>query len=141
MAILEMTVPIASPTAHDNPKLHRAHPRFYWGGTASVCFHPNQPDLTCELVDLSEGGCRVGYVHAIPAAAGEPVMVTLYVRGFELQLTGIIRHIDEGVRAGIQFVNLRGETAIQLRVVMTALNRRNGEKNNHCGLRGPLGHM
>ena len=122
-------------------KNRRKHGRAKIGAPIEFRLPGNETPNRCSVADLSEGGCRVGYVHAIPAAAGEPVMVTLYVRGFELQLTGIIRHIDEGVRAGIQFVNLRGETAIQLRVVMTALNRRNGEKNNHCGLRGPLGHM
>jgi c-di-GMP-binding flagellar brake protein YcgR len=105
----------------NNPSDRRASPRFYWKGTAVIVVPPCGPNVVGVLHDLSEGGCRIELEDGIPCGSGGYIEVVLYVRGFELRQTGIIRRMEGRTRAGIQFLDVTNRRAEQLRHVMKAL--------------------
>lgn len=105
----------------------RAHPRFFFQGTAVIRILPYGSDVLGVLLDLSEGGCGIEFGIAIPAQVGTQVEVNLNVRGLTLVQAGVIRRIDvirsteKETRAGIQFMETSGRSIEQVRVFMKRL--------------------
>jgi PilZ domain len=85
---------------------NRRYPRLSCGGVADLRVIPDGAKEPGCLVNLSKRGCCFLADEPLCGRAGSTVEVHLKVKGIDLRVSGIIRHVHKGVRAGIEFVAL-----------------------------------
>jgi hypothetical protein len=83
---------------------NRRYPRLACGGIANVRVIPDGAKETGCLLDLSKRGCCFLADQLLRGHEGSTVEVHLKVKGIDLRVSGVIRHVHKGVRAGIEFV-------------------------------------
>lgn len=85
---------------------HRRYPRLICEGIADVRVLPNGEKETGAILNVSKRGCCFLADEAVRGIEGSSIEVHFKVRGIDLRLGGIIRHIHKRRRAGIEFVQL-----------------------------------
>ncbi len=85
---------------------NRRYPRLSCGGTADLRVIPDGAKEAGCLINLSKRGCCFLADEPLRGHAGSTIEVHLKVKGIDLRVSGIIRHVHKGVRAGIEFVTL-----------------------------------
>ena len=85
---------------------NRRYPRLLCGGIADLRVIPDGPKETGCLINLSKRGCCFLADEPLRGHAGSTIEVHLKVKGVDLRVSGIIRHVHKGMRAGIEFVAL-----------------------------------
>ncbi len=85
---------------------NRRYPRLVCGGIANIRVIPDGAKETGCLLDLSKRGCCFLADQPLRGHEGSTVEVHLKVKGIDLRVGGMIRHVHKGVRAGIEFVAL-----------------------------------
>src|SRR5215469_13578459 len=90
----------------DNGADHRRFPRLECGGTADVRVLPDGEKEAGSLINLSKVGCCFLAEVPLRAFPGSTVEVHLRVKGTDIRVAGIIRHIRERRRAGIEFIDI-----------------------------------
>jgi hypothetical protein len=91
---------------HEPGSENRRYPRLACGGFADIRVIPDGAKESGALLNLSKRGCCFRADKPLCGQAGTTVEVHLKVKGIELRMSGIIRHVYKGVRAGIEFVAL-----------------------------------
>jgi hypothetical protein len=91
---------------HDDPDEHRRYPRLECGGVADIRVLPNGGKERGTLLNLSKRGCCFMGNDRLRGCSGSNIEVHLKVRGIDLRVAGVIRHVRQGMRAGIEFVEL-----------------------------------
>jgi c-di-GMP-binding flagellar brake protein YcgR len=97
----------------------RAYRRLKCTGTAEILVLPDGPKATGTVVDLSLRGCCIALSSTLKAQAYARVEVQLCVRKITLKLAGALRHRQQNLRTGIEFINVsqRKEAQIQELIV------------------------
>jgi PilZ domain len=86
---------------------NRRYPRLSCGGIADLRVIPDGVKETGCLINLSKRGCCFLADESLRGQAGSTIEVHLKVKGIDLRVAGVIRHVHKGgVRAGIEFVAL-----------------------------------
>jgi len=120
------------PTPDEKP-IERRDPRLRCKGTAEICVLPTGTKISAALVDLSVRGCCIEAGGAIPARADDRIEVCFRVNGFALRLAGIVRHLQGGTRAGIEFTDLCCRKEEQIKELVNELFDREEELGiNEC---------
>jgi len=101
-----VTHPERKDVADDAESEQRRFPRLSCDGIAHLRVIPSGGSETGCVVNLSKRGCCFVADKPLRGIAGSGIEVHLKVRGIDLRVPGIIRHIRKGVRAGIEFVDL-----------------------------------
>lgn len=101
---------------------HRRYPRLECGGIADIRVLPNGGKETGELVNLSKRGCCFMADGRLRGCDGSNIEVHLKVRGIDLRVAGVIRHVHQGRRAGIEFVGLSDRKRDQIEELMVELS-------------------
>jgi hypothetical protein len=101
-----VTHPERKAAADDADSEQRRFPRLSCDGIAHLRVIPNGGRETGCVVNLSKRGCCFVADKPLRGIAGSGIEVHLRVRGIDLRVPGIIRHIRKRVRAGIEFVDL-----------------------------------
>ena len=109
--------PQAQEPADDN----RRHPRLACAGIARIRVLPEGAGQTGSLVNLSKRGCLFVSDKLLSGQPGSAIEIHLKVKGIDLRLPGIIRRIDKGIRAGIEFVELSARKCEQIDLLITEL--------------------
>jgi PilZ domain-containing protein len=105
----------------DDAGEHRRFPRLPCGGTADVRVLPNGSKQTGSLADLSKRGCCFLSDEPLRGCSGSNIEVHLKVRGIDLQVAGVIRHVHQRLRAGIEFVELSERKCEQIEELIREL--------------------
>ena len=100
---------------------HRRYPRLDCGGIADLRVLPNGAKETGSLVNLSKRGCCFLADDSLRGCEGTPIEMHLKVRGIDLRVRGIIRHVHQWRRAGIEFVDLSERKREQIEELMGEL--------------------
>jgi hypothetical protein len=100
---------------------HRRYPRLDCGGIADLRALPNGGKETGTLVNLSKRGCCFLADEALRGCEGAPIEVHLKVRGIDIRVRGIIRHVHKWRRAGIEFVEISDRKREQIEELMGEL--------------------
>jgi hypothetical protein len=111
----------------DSKPIERRDPRLRCKGTAEICVLPAGTKSTGTLADLSVRGCCIVADRAIPAKADDRIEVCFRVNGFALRLAGIVRHVQGGTRAGIEFTDLCCRKEEQIKELVSELFDREEE--------------
>lgn len=90
----------------ENGRDHRRYPRLDCGGIADLRVLPNGAKEIGSLVNLSKRGCCFMAEEALRGSEGACIEMHLKIRGIDLRVAGIIRHVHQWRRAGIEFVEL-----------------------------------
>lgn len=85
---------------------NRRYPRLSCGGIADIRLIPDGVKEAGCLINLSKRGCCFLADEPLRGSAGSTIEVHLKVKGIDLRVSGVIRHVHKGVRAGIEFVAL-----------------------------------
>jgi hypothetical protein len=110
----------------------RNHTRFRWWGSTWINILPDGIKIVGYLLDLGSGGCKIETEIPLPASANTSVEVLIRLDGYTLRLPGVIRHVDEKTRIGIQFVDVSPRKAEQIEHVIEAIN--DAEKIRKAGV-------
>ncbi len=105
----------------ENGSDHRRYPRLDCGGMADLRVLPNGAKETGSLVNLSKRGCCFLADEALRGSEGATIEMHLKVRGIDLRVAGIIRHVHKWRRAGIEFVELSERKREQIEELMGEL--------------------
>ena len=91
-------------------------------GSANIRFHPAGPDVAGSIEDLSAGGCSIKSDFAISASKlHSQIEVRLDVQRHKLSLCGILCHVKDECRLGIEFVQVNEYRAEQIQRLMADL--------------------
>jgi PilZ domain len=104
---------------------NRRYPRLSCGGIADLRVIPNGGKETGFLVNLSKRGCCFLADVPLRGHAGSNIEVHLKVKGVDLRVSGIIRHVHKGIRAGIEFVALSDRKCNQVDELVAELSEMN----------------
>jgi hypothetical protein len=91
---------------YDPGSENRQHPRLACGGVADIRVIPDGVKETGTLLDLSRQGCCFLGDKPLSGAEGATIEIHLKVKGIDLRVSGVIRHLHKGVRAGIEFASV-----------------------------------
>jgi hypothetical protein len=105
----------------ENGSDHRRYPRVDCGGVADLRVLPNGSSETGSLVNLSKRGCCFWADESLRGCEGASIEMHLKVRGIDLRVAGIIRHVHKWRRAGIEFVELSERKRDQIEELMGEL--------------------
>jgi hypothetical protein len=105
----------------DNGADHRRFPRLACGGIADVRVLPNGEKETGTLINLSKVGCCFLSDLPLRAFPGSQLEVHLKVKGTDLRVAAVIRHIRDRRRAGIEFVEISERKRDQIEDLITEL--------------------
>jgi hypothetical protein len=100
----------------------RHHSRFRCWGSTWINILPDGIKIVGYLLNLGSGGCQIETDVPLPAMANTTVEVLIRLDGYTLRLLGVIRHVDENARAGIEFIDVSPRKAEQIQHVMAAIN-------------------
>lgn len=100
---------------------NRRHPRLACTGIARIRVLPEGSGQTGSLVNLSKRGCLFVCDKVLSGQPGSAIEIHLKVKGIDLRLPGVIRRIDKGVRAGIEFVELSDRKCDQIDLLISDL--------------------
>ena len=100
---------------------NRRYPRLTCAGIARIRVLPEGTGQTGSLVNLSKRGCLFVADKLLSGQSGSAIEIHLKVKGIDLRLPGIIRRIDKGVRAGIEFVELSARKCEQVDLLISEL--------------------
>lgn len=92
----------------------RSHPRWDCHALAEIHIYPERIRAVGEVSDLSIDGCCIECDKEIPTGNFNRVEVHLHLNGITLQLAGVVRHMENKERAGIEFVDVSKRKAEQL---------------------------
>ena len=120
------------------PCEHRAHPRLRCKGTAEVHLYPADITYDGTLADLCLGGCCVQVSKPVEEPPGTHVEVYLRVMGTTVQVTGVLCHVRDQVRAGIQFTGLSSRKREEIHELMDELFEEVRETPVGASARSPL---
>lgn len=99
----------------------RIHPRLPCKGIVELRILPIGDKQPATLLDLSATGCRIEASAPFPDIGLPCVEVHLRVKGFSLRLGGVVRHVEQRVRAGVQFIDLTSRKTEQITELINAL--------------------
>ncbi|HWG21717.1 MAG TPA: PilZ domain-containing protein [Terracidiphilus sp.] len=105
----------------DDPGDHRRFPRLECGGIADVRVLPNGGKEMGLLINLSKRGCCFLADEPLLGHAGNTIEVHLKIKGTDLRLAGVIRHIYKQRRAGVEFIDICARKREQLEEVIAEL--------------------
>jgi hypothetical protein len=105
----------------DGPE-HRRYPRVDCGGVADLRVLPSGGKETGTLVNLSKRGCCFLADDDLIGSPGSHVEVHLKVRGIDFRVHGVIRHIRQWRKAGIEFIQLNERKCEQIEELMAELD-------------------
>jgi c-di-GMP-binding flagellar brake protein YcgR len=105
----------------ENGSDHRRYPRVDCRGFADLRVLPNGANETGSLVNLSKRGCCFMADAALRGSEGATIEIHLKVRGIDLRVAAIIRHVHRRRRAGIEFVELSERKREQIEELMGEL--------------------
>ena len=88
--------------------------RFECKGVAEIRVLPLCSRRPGTLLDLSAGGCSIETRDPFPAVENPCVEVTLTLSGFNLRVAGVVRHLYEKNRAGVEFTGVTERKAAQI---------------------------
>ncbi|UWZ83622.1 PilZ domain-containing protein [Occallatibacter riparius] len=107
--------------AQDQGDDNRRHPRLSCTGIARIRVLPEGTNQTGSLVNLSKRGCLFVADKLLSGQSGSAIEIHLKVKGIDLRLPGIVRRIDKGHRAGIEFVELSARKCEQIDLLISEL--------------------
>lgn len=102
----------------------RAQLRLRCKGVAEVVLFPSGEHVPGTLLDLSVAGCCIETDRPLPPVGTSAVEVQLSVNRVVIRLAGTVRNLRRQRRAGIEFVDLPGRKAAQIKEVLEELFRR-----------------
>lgn len=110
----------------------RSQPRLRCKGTAELRLLSSNNRISGALLsgailDLSVSGCCVETAAAIPPIENPVVEAILTVNKFTLRVAGVVRHVKEDRRAGIEFVDVTKRKAEQIEELVKELIERENE--------------
>lgn len=100
---------------------NRRYPRLACGGIANLRLIPDGVKETGCLLDLSKRGCCFLGDRPLSGQEGAAIEIHLKVKGIDLRVSGVIRHLHKGGRAGIEFVALSDRKREQINELITEL--------------------
>ena len=100
---------------------HRRYPRLECGGVADIRIIPMGERETGCLVNISKRGCCFLANEFLHGETGCNIEVHLKVRGIDLRVAGIIRHVHRSRRAGIEFLGLSDRKREQIEELIAEL--------------------
>jgi hypothetical protein len=112
---------------------NRLYPRVECGGSADIRVIPDGNKETGCLVNLSKRGCCFLADKPLCGSAGSTVEVHMKVKGIDLRVSGVIRHVHKGVRAGIEFVALSERKCEQIDELITELTEMDKQAARQLG--------
>lgn len=118
------------PYVQCKPDDRRTHPRVRGKGLVEMRFLEQDTRVTGILMDLSMTGCCIESPDELPAITGQDVEVYLSINNIRLRVAGKVCNVRRKRRAGIQFKQVNGRKADQIRQMVTDLVRQ------HLGLNG-----
>lgn len=101
---------------------NRRHPRVECDGIADIRVLPNGEKQTGSILNLSRRGCCFLADGQLRGHKGSSIELFLRVKGFDLRVAGVIRHVRDGKRAGIEFVKLSERKREQFEEFLTELS-------------------
>ena len=108
----------------------RTQPRLRCKGVAELSVLCVAAKLPGTLLDLSVTGCCIETAGPVPPIENPVVEVILNLKGFTLRLAGIVRHVRDKRRAGIEFVDVTERKAQQIQELVAELI----ERENECAM-------
>jgi PilZ domain len=93
---------------------NRRYPRLCCGGIANLRVIPSGGKETGSLINLSKRGCCFLADDPLRGVEGSTIEVHLKIRGIDIRVAGVIRHVHKGIRAGIEFVGLSSRKCVQI---------------------------
>jgi len=112
---------VHEPSVRREGEERRAAPRIRCWGTVGIRVLPEGPTFIGYLLDLGQGGFYVETDANFLAPPDTTVEVLLYLDGFSLRLSGVVRHVEEESRAGIEFTDLSLRKVEQIHKLTTAI--------------------
>ena len=92
----------------------RAAPRLPVDGHASLLLLKHNASISCHIVDLSVGGCRIEAESPFTAGLDQRVEVSFTVRGLPVRCLGNTRWTDGGRQIGIRFEEMTARRRAEL---------------------------
>lgn len=92
----------------------RAHPRLDCKGGAEIHVYPERVRTLGAVSNLSVSGCSIEADKKMPMLPHERVEVHLHLNGLTLQLAGVVRHMENNERVGIEFTDVSKRKAAQI---------------------------
>lgn len=92
----------------------RAHLRLFCNGGAEIHIYPERKRAVGSVANLSVQGCSIAADKKIPLLPHERVEVHLHLHGLTVQLAGIVRHMENNERVGIEFTDVSKRKAEQI---------------------------
>ncbi len=99
----------------------RAAPRHPCRGAAEVRVLSVDVRIPATLLDLSISGCSVETSAPMPSIEHPQVEILLSLNGFKQRLAGIVRHLEDDRRAGIEFIDVTKRKAEQIEEIIAEL--------------------
>lgn len=93
----------------------RAHPRLTCNGVAQLRTLPLGKFVPGGVVDLSIQGCCIDAGQEMCVETHATVEVLLNLRGTSLRLNGVVRHVSQSGRMGIQFLEVSARKQEQIK--------------------------
>lgn len=92
----------------------RAHPRLHCKGGAEIHVYPERVRTLGAVSNLSVSGCSIEADKKMPMLPHERVEVHLHLNGLTLQVAGVVRHMENNERVGIEFTDVSKRKAKQI---------------------------
>jgi hypothetical protein len=102
---------------------HRKFPRLECGGVADLRVLPNGGSESGSLINLSKRGCCFLAHQPLRGVIGSRIEVHMKVRGIDLRVIGVMRHIHARTRAGIEFLDLSDRKLGEIDEVLVELTQ------------------
>lgn len=109
-------------------KERRDHPRLKCKGQAELRIPSAVLRISATVDDLSLKGCGLECESPISVELPMPVEVQLRIAGITVLFAGVLRHVQDGYRAGIEFTSLGERKAEQIRLLMDELYLIEGDR-------------
>lgn len=101
---------------------HRKFPRRPCEGIADIRVLPNGGREAGSIADMSRRGCCFVPAAPLRGVAGSRIEIHLKVRGIDLRIAGVIRHVRNRMRAGIEFLDLTDRKLNEIDEVLVELS-------------------
>jgi hypothetical protein len=119
---------------------NRLYPRVECVGMADIRVIPDGNKESGCLVNLSKRGCCFLAGAPLCGSEGSTVEVHMKVKGIDLRVSGVIRHVDKGVRAGIEFVTVSERKCEQINDLVAELTEMDNQAARELGSQKPPEH-
>lgn len=101
---------------------HRRFPRLPCEGTADIRVLPSGGRESGSLTNMSRRGCSFLAAAPLRGVPGSRIELHLKVRGIDLRVIGVIRHVHSRMRAGIEFLDLTDRKLTEIDELLAELS-------------------